>query len=274
MRHHHCALALALCASPALAQEAIFTPAATQPAKDKVYVRQQFKYLDYGHDPTGLDRDIQDFASITNIAIGVTGELSFSATIPLIYRETDSPAGDDDQFGIGDMTLLGKWRFWKEDLGPIDTARASIVAGLGVPSYDDDFSSDGWNPIIGAVFTTVLGRHGFNASASWMFTTDSERYPVSPGQSLADLLQYDLAYLFRLAPAEYTSETRGAWYLTAELNGDYETNGDNQILFSPGILYEGITFAAELGVQLPVYQDLDHRPESDWAITFGLRFLF
>ncbi len=267
-------LAVAFSCGAAHAQEAIFTPAATQPAKGKVYVRQQFKFLSYGDDPTGLDRDIDEFASLTNISVGVTGNLSFTLGVPLVYRETDAPSGDDDHFGVGDLTLLGKFRFWQQDLGPIDTLRASIIGGLGVPSYDDELSSEGWNPIIGGVFTAVLGRHGFNAAARWTFTTDSEAAPVGPGKGIDDLLQYDLAYLFRIAPEAYTSETRGAWYLTAELNGAYETNSDHELLFSPGLLYEGITFAAEIGVQFPIVSDLDQRPETDFALVVGLRLLF
>ena len=59
-----------------------------------------------------------------------------------------------------------------------------------------------------------------------------------------------------------------------ELNGLYETNGDNQIFLSPGVLYEATTWALEASVQLPIFQDLADRPETDVVVVVGVRLLF
>lgn len=266
--------ALPVCSTHA--QEAINTPAATQPAKGKVYLRQQLRFVRFGSDPSDLDRDIDQVTFLNRIALGLTGSLSLSLDVPLTYRDTDrpGPGNDDTHFGVNDLTLMAKWRFWQEDLGPVDTIRFAALAGLMIPTYDDDYSTDGFSPIIGGVMTTVLGRHGLNASARWTFTTDSRRDPVMPGQGKADLLNYDFAYLYRFAPEAYSETQTDAWYGVIELNGFYETNGDHQLLFSPGLMFEARTWAAEIGVQLPIAQDLDRRPEMDWALVVGLRFLF
>ena len=58
------------------------------------------------------------------------------------------------------------------------------------------------------------------------------------------------------------------------MNGAYETNGDNEVLISPGILYEAVSWAFEASVQLPLARDLDHRPETDFSVLFGVRLLF
>ena len=54
----------------------------------------------------------------------------------------------------------------------------------------------------------------------------------------------------------------------------YETNGDHEILLAPGVMYEARSFAVELSVQLPLLQEIDHRPKTDFTVTLGLRMLF
>src|SRR5690606_27563470 len=86
-----------LFASPcALAQEAPNSPAATQPAAGHATVRQQLRYIRYGDDPTAADRRAEDIVWWHAVSVGLTGELSLSFEAPLIYREVDAPAPEDD----------------------------------------------------------------------------------------------------------------------------------------------------------------------------------
>jgi hypothetical protein len=177
--------------------------------------------------------------------------------------------------GIGDLMLQGKWRIHQHDFGPIDTSRFSIIAGLEIPTFDNHFSTEGVNPIIGGVYTHVQGRHGFNIAAQYKFNTGSgTQFNLGGGLGSADALFYDASYLYRLSPAEYTPDTLGAWYALIELNGIYETNGDNEISLTPGIMYEARTWTIEAGVRIPVWQDLDRRPETRFEVIAGLRLLF
>ncbi|MEC9374242.1 MAG: hypothetical protein VYC34_10380 [Planctomycetota bacterium] len=269
------AAGVALVAPIALGQEAINTDAATQPSTGHWQVRQQFRYEQLDEDPTGLGREVDEVTSKTLIAWGARRDLAFTLTVPVKYSETSFGDGsDDDAFGLDDIVLQGKFRFFQNDVGPVDTTRASVIAGIEIPTGDDDFSSDGWNPMIGAVLTHIRGRHGFSLDAIWKFTTDGVANPVQFGDSSADALRYDGAYLFRLAPAEWQAETHGAWYAVGELNGRYETNGDHQIFFSPGVMYEARRWVFEASVQIPVYQELDHRLESEFVFVLGGRLLF
>lgn len=274
------ALAAALVAACALAaharaQEAIFTDAATQPSLDQWVVRTQFSYTRYSSDPTSLDRDIDEFTLSTLVSYGVHRDVSIAARLPLVYRNVDSPdpGADGDEFNLADVPLTLKWRIWREDTGPIDTTRLSLIAGLEVPTYNE-LSNDGWDPSLGAVLTTIHGRHGLSVAAQWKFTTDGEDNPVRPGEGSADLFRGDLAYLYRIDPAEYQADTEAAAYLVLEANTFAETNGDTEVLLAPGILYEARRFALEAAVQLPAWQSLDHRPESNFTIILGVRLLF
>jgi hypothetical protein len=59
-----------------------------------------------------------------------------------------------------------------------------------------------------------------------------------------------------------------------ELNGIYETNGDNELFLSPGLQYKKKRMTLEATVQIPVWQDLDNRPESDLLVGAGIRLRF
>lgn len=262
-------------AAPAAAQEATNTPAATQPAAGKFYLRQRFQYVGLGDDPSPENREIDKFISTTTLLYGVTRNISLSAELPLVYGVENPSVGDTDRaFGVNDIMLLMKYRPLQIDLNPLDSIRFAVFGGVEVPSGDGDFSSHSFDPIVGGVFTAILGRHGFNQSVSYKFNYGGDLYNTRAGDGPSNALRYDTAYLFRLSPEMYGAESTAATYLTLELNGLYETNGDNEILFGPGILYEARTFALEATVGFPIHRDVDDRPQTDLTVTFGFRILF
>lgn len=261
----------------AQAQEPInAADSATQPSPGRVILKEQFRFyrLDMKTGPRDGRGAIEDFGLFTTVNVGVTRDTSLSFRIPAIFRErefTDSDRARRD-VGVGDLTALAKWRIFQADTGPLDTARLSLIGGMDVRTGDGPFTRDAYNPIAGLAYTQIAGRHGVNASMQYTFTTGGVDRPVLPGESTADLLRGDLAYLYRLSPRQYTAETRGAWYALLELNGLYETNGDHEIFVSPGIMYEARRWTAELSVQIPVLRGIDHRAETQYALVAGLRF--
>lgn len=274
-----CGLAatLAVVVAPvALAQEATNTPAATQPSVGKWYLREKVQYFKLGDDPSPEKRDIDKIVATTTLAYGITRDLSASLELPLVlsFEDPAGIAGSNTDFGANDLSLSLKWRPFQWDLNPVDSVRLAFFGGVEVPTGSGDFGSHSWDPYVGTVFTAILGRHGFNQSLSYKFNTGGDRFNTRAGDGPDDALRYDTAYLFRLDPAEYTAQTTAATYLTFELNGLYETGGDNEILFGPGLLYEARTFALEATVGFPIVQDVRERPETDLVVTLGFRILF
>ncbi len=263
-----------LAASSASAQEATNTPAATQPAQGSFYLRTKLQYISVGNDPSPENREIDKVVSTTTLTYGLRRDMSLSLDLPLVYEVEDSAAGTDREFGVNDLSLTFKYRPLQIDLNPVDSVRFAAFGGVEIPSGDGDFSSHSFDPFIGGVFTAILGRHGFNQSVSYKFNTGGDEFNTRAGDGPDDALRYDSAYLFRIDPAEYSADTSAATYLTFEMNGLYETNGDNEILIGPGILYEARSFALEATVGIPIVQDVDERPETDLVVTLGLRILF
>jgi hypothetical protein len=270
------ALPALFAALPAAAQEATNTPAATQPSVGKFYFRQKLQYVRMSDDPSPEDREFTKFISTSSLSYGLARTLAVTLDLPAVLERENStthPGGHSDR-GLYDLDLSLKWRPFQWDLGPVDSVRVAFTAGVEAPTGTDDFSSHSWDPSVGAVFTAILGRHGFNQSLRYKFNTGGDTFNARPGDGPDDALRFDSAYLFRLSPAEYAADTSASTYLTAELNGLYETSGDTEILLGPGLLYEARTFALELSAGLPVYRDVDERPRTDLVITVGLRLLF
>ncbi len=268
-----CIFALFVFTPSVSAQTPINAPGAMQPSTGTGVVHLMPMYRRVRGDSSIGQESADEFIMLTQIAYGISKNVGIQFDVPMVYRDVNvGPAGGpDDQFRVADMTALVKWRIYQNDFGPTETMRFSLIGGLQVPG-NSDFTmdaSDGVDPIIGAVFSAVKGRHGFNADALWEFYTGNER-----DEGKSDSLRYDASYLYRLSPSEYTAETTGAWYAVAEINGFYDANGDHEIFFSPGIMYEARAFTLDATVMIPIYQDLDHRAETEIIVGFGIRISF
>ena len=283
------AVAVAMVASlatPARAQEATNTPAATQPAAGHIAVRQKLQYFDRDAAPgTGADPD--GWTATTRLTLGLLRDLSLSLDVPVEFAvPARSPGGGGDggggggsgepdrELGLADPALTLTWRPLQIDLNPLDSIRLAVFGGIEIPSMDAGFSSESWDPFVGVVFTTIRGRHGFNQSLSWAFNTSDQRLSNRAGDGPEDAFRHDTSYLYRLSPEAYGPETAAATYLTLELNGLHERNGDSEVLLGPGILYEARRFALEATLGFPVVQDVDHRAATDLRLTLGFRLLF
>lgn len=273
-----CAMTIVIaCLSPrAAAQTPIVAPGAMQPSTGTGVVHFMPMYRRAGEDPLTGQQIADEYALLTQVAYGLAKNVSIQFDVPMVYSDIKMGAaaggGSDDEFGLADSTALLKWRIYQNDSGPAETMRFSLIGGMQIPGNVDGWNwdaSDGWDPIIGAVFSTVRGRHGFNADVLWEFYTGDED-DIGKGDSL----RADASYLFRISPAQYSSETTGALYAVAELNTFYDTNGDTALFFSPGIMYEARSFTIDATVMIPIYQEVDYRAEIDIAVGIGVRISF
>lgn len=261
----------------AIGQEAMYTGAATMPSPGVITLRPQVLYSEYGFNPNTGAASTSRLVFDTSLQIGLARGLSLTIDAPVEVERARFPGGatESDQ-GVSNIDFTLKWRFYQNDSGGIDTVRAALLAGVKTPSGDDhDFSTESFNPHLGAVLTVVRGRHGVNFELDYQFNTGgSDLDNLAGGEGAADAFRYNASYLFRLIPERYTSATNGAWYATIEVNGLYETNGDNEIRWSPGIMFEHRDFALEFMAQLPLVHNLEHRPELDFSFGVGVRFTF
>jgi hypothetical protein len=257
-------------------QEAMYTNAATMPVAGALMFRPQAFVSQYGADPDGPSTRTTFYTMDLGVQIGLARAWSLNIQAPLEYVDTNAPlaaGGGDHEVAVESVDFTFKHRFFMENNGTIDTMRAAVIFGGRVDT------KDGVNvdPHVGVVFTKVHGLHGVNLEADYMMTTggiEDRLANIQGGDGTADLFRFNASYVYRFWPETFTSTSTGAWYVTAELNTLMETNGDTELRWSPGIMYEGRVVSFEAMLQLPVANWLDQRPELDWSVGMGLRILF
>lgn len=246
------------------AQEPIFSRAATQPAVGRSYIRLLAEYVEL--DTDGGEPTDERATLLAKYSIGLTRSVSAVAEAPYIHESYSSDDSDSNEQGLEDPAVYAKWRYHQEDIGPVDTVRLSLLAGLELPAGENRFSSDSTDPRMGHVLTAILGRHGFNTDLVVGINTGD-------GVNKEETIEYNGSYLFRINPARYESHSKAALYSVLEVNGWGRTDGDNELLLSPGILYEATTWAAELGFRIQLTRDVKHEGDIESAFGAGLRFL-
>lgn len=254
------------------AQETTNTPSATMPGKGRLFTAQRITSETFDATPDG--RTITDLTFATHIAYGIDRDLAVTAHVPFRLRTNDRAFTQDDDAGFADAHIGLRYRFLQRDLGPVDTLRMATDVRLELPTGSNDFSSDSIDPHVGLNLNYIKGRQGFNAHASWKFTTGDVNTPLRAGETLSDSFMLNGAYVYRINPAEFDAKTTGATYLQLELLTHGETNGNTGVDIAPGLLYEGQRFAAEASLILPVFDDLSGRPDARTSFLIGVRFLF
>ncbi len=244
------------------------TIVALTPPEGGWIIRAQWRYSSLGDDPTPLGRKVDLSLQPITVVYGVTADLALQATIPIVYRKIAFGSGvERSDTGVGDIPLLAKYRFYQKD-EPGVTTRWAAIGGLEVPTFDDAFSSESFDPIIGTVWT--------HQQRDWWIDWDVlYKFNTAGGLDGDDELRGDVAASVRLLDDE--SDTIGPWglYAIAEVNANYFTDGSVQVFGSPGIQFITPNVILEAGVQLPMLQDLAApRLEKDFTVVLSLRVQF
>ncbi len=266
-----------LLAFGAAGQEAMYTEAATMPSPGVVVIRPLINYSEFEEEPGGERQETERVDLTTTVQYGIARAWSVRMEVPLMLEEREYSNGtDESDTGVEDLGVTFKWRVYKNDSAGVNTSRIALLGGASFASGDDkDFSTQTVNPHLGAVYTLVRGRHGFNQELTYRLNTGQDDVDnTGGGRGPDDALLYNTAYLYRIAPAKYSADSTGAWYVTGELNGLYETNGDNEIRLSPGVMFEGWNFAFEVMGQVPIISDLEDRADMRFGVGLGFRWTF
>ena len=171
------------------------TDVALTPPEDGTIVRFQWRDITLSHDPTPMDRDVSLTVNPLTVVHGISANLAVLATLPSINRRVELPSGEDaEDTGVGDIPLLFKYRFYQDD-EPGVTTRWAMIGGVEIPSYDEDFSSDSFDPIIGTVWT--------HQRRDWWIDWDLiYKFNTAGGTAGDDLLRGDTAASIRLLGGE------------------------------------------------------------------------
>ncbi|MEO0476191.1 MAG: hypothetical protein AAF085_09545, partial [Planctomycetota bacterium] len=115
-------LAILIPTVTASAQEVLYTPSATSPGKGIFALRQNISYESFDGVRADGPFELNQVSYETAIAYGITADLTIMGHLPLVYRDFSEPAtSNSESFGIDDLHVMLKYRFFQKDVGNIDT---------------------------------------------------------------------------------------------------------------------------------------------------------
>jgi hypothetical protein len=148
-------------------------------------------------------------------AYGVTEDLTLTARLPYVHR-TDIREGHvhggvpeihelGDSSGIGDLSLLGQYRFYNNRASQIE---AALLLGIKIPTgpthrtakggerFEIEFQSGSgsWDGLFGVALTKRMGPWSFDANVLYVLATDGAQ-----STNLGDRFQYNAAVSYRIA---------------------------------------------------------------------------
>lgn len=239
-----------------------------------------------------------------NVSYGLINDLTLNLRIPYIHRENirtgehshgnggDINSAEDlgDSSGLGDITALGKYRFWNSEI-----THAALLLGAKFPTGKTDVTHEGekleaehqpgsgsWDGIFGFAISRVAGPVSIDSNVLYFAVTEGAR-----DTDLGDRFQYNLAVSYRIGGGihehsdfthhhralDFVLELNGEWTDQQEIDGEEDNDsGGNEIFLSPGIRYVPTeNWSAQLSVGIPAISDLrEGHTDSDYKIFAGI----
>ncbi len=231
-----------------------------------------------GEEASGGGEEEKEYVLHNEIIYGVTADFSVTLAVPYVIEHERKAGGvEDSSSGLGDLSLRGKYRFWRRDAPGVQDA-AAFILGVKFPTGDDDKS-----PRLGSGSTDYLfALAAARESLTWYYFGDV-RYRLNTegggGLEKGDRLFADLAIGIRPWPIKYLkpdlvllAELNWETFMRDELNGlDIEDSGGNRLFLSPSFFFTRRNLAVKGGVQIPVHQDLNgEQPEEDYRFKLAV----
>jgi hypothetical protein len=245
-----------------------------------------------------------------NLAYGITDNFTLNLQLPYFNRNTvreghfDENEGEaeverlGDSKGIGDLTLLGQYRFFNSN-----ESLAALLVGVKLPTGETKRISDEgerfeteFQPGAGS----VAPLFGIAAKQSWgpSSVTGSLLYTIATegaqDTDLGDQFDYSLAYAYRVkgivnndeslsidsgsgTAIDLVLELNGTWRDQEEVDGETDPNsGVNVVYISPGVSVIGAQgWYASLSVGVPIIKNIrgaQDDPDGRVFVSLGKSF--
>jgi hypothetical protein len=256
-----------------------------------------------------IDAHSSDYLLSPAIALGygITDNLSVGLRLSYVHREDLREGPEEgpevveqgDSSGLGDLTVLGKFRFLNVSGGD---QQGAVMFGVKTPTGETEETtvdselfetehqpgSGSWDPLLGLAFTQRLGSVSLDTSLLYAFTTEGEQ-----DTELGDRADYSLGVSYRLGSQTHQHEhdsgshLHAAWDLIFELNGAWENrheidgveeedSGGNVVYLSPGARFIlNNRWSAFLSGGVPVVRDIRaSHPENGYRLVAGVSATF
>ena len=258
----------------------IATNTALPLSADELIVRQQLVMTRSSDRNSGISRSVDRFESRTVMGYGFSSKFALFGVLPLVDISTEIGAASSSEFGLGDAALFARYEVYRSDK-PGQTIRIAPYAGVRLPTGRDGKTGDGSTDVFGGLIVTI-------ASTQWVL--DSQlRYDhnrEANGFERGDSTSFESSFQYRLSPGKITQETRAFVFGVLELSANYyernrlggvtdPNSGGFQVFLTPGLQYSARRWIADLGVKVPVLNDLNGTAlETDYSVLASIRVNF
>jgi hypothetical protein len=196
-----------------------------------------------------------------------------------------------DVRGVGDIRLIGKYRFYRDDF-PRGSRQMAFSAGLELPTGNttkkkngvklprpQQLGSGGVDPLFALTAGWISAYHALEGGIQFKYNSRHNGFRFGPA------LNYDLAYSYAIYPRWPIENAQ--LNLLLELNGEHRernksgsskvpASGGDTIFLSPGVQYILLDNAlVETSFQFPVLDRVNGKQlHQDYRVLFGFRVLF
>ena len=258
----------------------IATNTALPLSADELIVRQQLVMTRSSDRNSDISRSVDRFESRTVMGYGFSSKFAIFGVLPLVDISTEIGAASSSEFGLGDAALFARYEVYRSDK-PGRTIRIAPFAGVRLPTGRDGKTGDGSTDVFGGLIATI-------ASTQWVL--DSQlRYDhnrEANGFERGVSTSIESSFQYRLSPGKITQETSAFVFGVLELSANYyernrlggvtdPNSGGFQVFLTPGLQYSARRWIADLGVKVPVLNDLNGTAlETDYSLLASIRVNF
>ncbi len=238
---------------------------------------------------SGGGKELKVWTAPAIFSYAVATDATLNLVVPYQRRHLETPTGDLDADGIGDITLFGKYTFYRRDL-PFGRDQLALIGGLELPSGSTSkgpglkdapalqLGSGGVDGIVGIAAGTTRSWYSIEGAVRGKINSEAKDF------KFGNVLLYDLYLAYQTYPEWPTPpaqlnlsvEFNGRTFADNEREGIEQNTGGTVLFISPGIQYivtGNLLF--ETGVQIPIVKDFPSgRLEPDFTVLFGFRYLF
>jgi hypothetical protein len=240
-------------------------------------------------DSLGIERVEQ--RAVASIDHGVHKDLTVSMLIPWVDVDLDSSGGDASASGVGDVALLGKYRFYRRDW-PRSAFNAAVLVGVETPTGTTNETQGGgrlppglqpgsgsWDPFFSLTGTLSVGRWRFDSNAFYKWNTEGAQ-----SYEDGDFFSLNAGGAYRFLHTKYPGPTASAsggfeWRHKGkdeQFGSTLANTGSDELRARAGLTWHPApNLDIKLSLHVPLHQDLngtqlafDHR----LFLACGIRF--
>lgn len=242
-------------------------------------------------DGQDLDEHLDEHRVVLGIDRGLLPDFTVSALVPYVRRDLDTDDGNSNSSGLGDIALLGKYRFYEQNW-PQSAFNVAVIGGLELPTGITSERQGGmrlspglqpgsgsWDPFI--ALSSILSQGRYRLDAGAFFKVNAEG---AQDFDRGNFFSFSLTGKYRFWHEQYPGASAGVKLGLqyrhegrAEQNDvDVADSGSSEIRGRTGFSWHPApNIDVSVLVEIPLYQDfngeqlaLDYRT----FLAVGLRF--